>query len=244
MSTLSPERANSLLQDTQAENMARQLISDSLARVERMDDGEVDRQLESLIMCSRRIGLLKYLDDERIHEFVQTIPDTADLLQKIHDTADTILEHETLDGDSSVVIANLGTAADLTGDAKILNKTLDAIEDTDDLHIAGLAKALSIASTEERLFTDVYKVIKSGGVATTASKIVIAPMSERPNFDSDGSYALLSKPLSETDIEAHTMAYKKQSANIPKDSDGNGVTVEEAEFGLKRNPVNNQIING
>jgi len=198
-----------------------------------MEQKEFDRQLDNLIMCTRVTGMLQCLKENRLEEFVEGIPNAADLVRKIHDTADLVLETETLDADSLTVIANLGMAADFTQDTGLLQKILSSIEDTNDFHVAPLAKSLTIAQQEGRTFTEVYKIIKAGGSIVDKTAPFV-PMAKRPAYDTDDAYARLGTPLSQEAKDEIRRKYELR--DVPKNADGKHVTTEEAIFGIEKDP--------
>ncbi len=167
-----------------------QMIDASLARIEKLSDDEAERQLANLIVCAGHINLRDYVKANRVEEFEEAVPNVMDFIKKIHDLADLVLHTETLDADSVTVIVDLGAAADITGDKELLEQTLDAIEDTNDMNLASIVKAMTIAHDEERMFTDVYLDMKAGG-STVAAAARYVQMHDRPDFRPDDEYAHL-----------------------------------------------------
>lgn len=207
--TSSPTERTPTRSEGLSEPAIEQLIGHSLARVEEFSDEEVDRQLAQLIICATRVKLPDYVKTDTVDELIDAVPVAAELIEKIHVTADHILAEETFEGEAAVLIVrDLGIAADVTQDKELLEKTIDALEDTHDYHMESLKRALKIAHDEEQLFGDVYRNMKAGQpvVATSVQQPVV--MSQRPDFAADSGLALLSRydrPLGNTKPRSVTM---------------------------------------
>lgn len=208
-----------------------EIVDRSLTNVDKMDDTEKDRKLESLILCGNRIELLNYVKDGQLDQVVQEVPIIADLCEKIQSTADSLLEDVTLGSDTRTVIANLGKASDLVGSPLLLKRTLDAIPDKSDVNVEGLVKALTVAYNDGRLFSDVYGRIKAGKKVFENTNVFI-PMADRPEFPADHPYAHLSTPLGSDG----TPYRPKHRAEVPVDSKGQHITTEEAFHGIEKDP--------
>ena len=164
-----------------AEPTLGELVDDSLAFVEKLSDEEMDRALSKLIMCAKTLELPAYVKARQINQYIEAIPSVADLLEKIHDTADYILQHEELDAEAILVVSDLGVAADVTQDPELLEQTIRAIDDTQDLSMDMMKRAMVIAKDKEKLFIDVYRDLKAGKPVVAAT-VQHLPMHAKPDF--------------------------------------------------------------
>lgn len=173
---------------------ASELINNTLARVESLPDDEIDRQFNAMIETSKRIHLPGLVREDALSEIVDQIPQVEVLIEKIHDTAELIISEEQFDSNSTVIAHNLGIAYDITGDSGILERTLEALDDTHDYGIEEIKLAMSIAQEEGEQYTVIRNRLKrEAKQAMLARTAIPVQMSNRDEFEPGSNDHLLSR---------------------------------------------------
>lgn len=217
MTTVIPERTVSYpgIDERPNNPKAVDLIDSLLHIAKELPDEEVEHRFAVLVSGAQRLGLPKYADQGRIDEYAEVVPGADELIERIHSTADEVLLTQDGFSDESAVLLvnNLGIAADLTHDKEILEKTLDAINNTSDYSLLDLKRALELARDRDMLFYRAYRDIQNGKHALSiAAKSM--PMSQRPDFDETDP---LSQWLSKREVEMprhHTWVQQREAREL------------------------------
>ena len=175
------------------------IVDNLLYSANQLPDDEVDRQFAMLVAGATRLDLHKYADQGQIDEYRDVVPGVDELIDRIHQTAEEVLERgDSLTDEDAVLTVNyLGLAADLTNDKELLGKTLSAMHDTQDYSLVDLKRALMLARDRDMLFYRAYRVIQNGKQALAAAATQV-PMSQREGFNKNDP---LAKWLSIREIE-------------------------------------------
>lgn len=194
---------------------AYQIIDDLLARVDEISDEEVESEfhiLAALATGAQRLGLPKYAEQGQIEEYRATVPGADDLIEKIHQTAEEVLEQSPnlTDHEAVLTVNYLGIAADLTNDARILDKTINALKDTQDYTLVNLKRALEFARHRNMLFYTAYRDIKNGNHALTA-----VTTSERILSD-DPSVSVFYRKETPRKIDMDNLFHESKTFTVPE----------------------------
>ncbi len=203
MSTATPERtSNAGFAESQSAPdslKVTDVVDTLLSNADRLPDEEVDRQFALLVAGATRLELHKYADQGLIDEYKDVVPGVDELIDRIHQTAEEVLERgeNLIDGDAVLTVNYLGLASDLTSDKELIDKTLVAMHDTQDYSLIDLKRALNLARDQNVLFYRAYRDIQNGKHALAAAAIEV-PMSQREDFDDTDPLAMW---LSKREVE-------------------------------------------